>query len=281
MKTNEQWDKVIENNSRKQVDLSQLWNYKDLIFLFVKRDFIVYYKQTILGPLWYIIQPLLSTVMYMIVFGTLANIGTDSIPQPLFYFSGSMIWTYFSGTIIEVSSVFRINKDIFSKVYFPRLVLPISIMISLAIKFIIQTCFFFVIYIYFVFVGYEFGSYYKLLFFPLTVIWIGFLGCGLGMIVSALTTRYKDLALALNFLISLFMYAAPIVYPISSVPKKWIDIYLLNPVCAPIELYRYFLFNTMSIDGKEIFLGLIMSTLICLLGIYMFVRIEKSFVDVI
>lgn len=276
------WDKVIRSDSKESfVDLRKIWDYKDLILLFIKRDFIIYYKQTILGPLWYLIQPLLSTMMYMVVFGTLANIGTDSIPQPLFYLSGTMLWTYFSGTITDVSNVFSHNKDIFGKVYFPRMTVPIASMCSLLIKLGIQLVMFFGVYLFYVFNGIDVGASAKILMFPIYVIWVGILGCGLGMLVSAITTKYKDLSLALTFLVSLYMYATPVVYPLSQVPEKWRLFFCINPICAPMELFRYSFFGCSAIPKEAVIYSVVITILIFMFGMRVFTKNEKSFVDVI
>lgn len=278
----DEWDKIISSDKKSlQLNLKSIWNYRDLIMLFVKRDFVVYYKQTILGPLWYIIQPVLSTIMYMIVFGTLANIGTDSVPQPLFYFSGTMLWTYFSGTLIDVSNVFATNKNMFGKVYFPRLVIPIANMISLMIKLLIQTGIFICVYLFYFVKGACVGASPWILLSPLIVIWIGILGCGIGMVISSVTTRYKDLALALNYLVTLFMYATPVVYPFSQVPDKWKPLFALNPVCAPMEMFRMCLFHTAPMPCWAISLSLMITAIIFILGLAVFDKIEKTFIDVI
>ncbi len=276
------WDRIIESDSKKRNSgLKQVWDYKDLVFLFVKRDFIVYYKQTILGPLWYLIQPILSTIMYTIIFGNLANLGTDSIPNVLFYYFGTMLWTYFSGTLLEISNVFFANKAMFSKVYFPRLVVPISTVISLLIKLLIQIMLFIVLCIIYFARGFVLDFSLKILLFPVVIIWIGFLGCGFGMIISSLTTKYRDIALALNFLVSLFMYATPVVYPISEVPSKWIYAFELNPICAPFEIGRYLIFGYSQIDSWSVLLSLFCTAMIFAIGLKIFNKIERTFVDVI
>ena len=240
----------------------------------------VYYKQTILGPLWYLIQPIFSTIMYMLVFGNLAQIGTDGIPQILFYFSGTMLWTYFSDTLINVSNVFINNKDIFGKVYFPRLAVPIAASIGLIVKLVIQFLLFTIIFFYYFIKGASLQLYCSMLLLPLIVLWIGTLAMGLGLIVSSITTKYRDLAMILGFLISLLMYATPVVYPISEIPQNMKILFYLNPVSAPIEMFRICFFDAGMVPVKVIIWS-VMVTLMCLLfGIALFNRNEKRFVDV-
>lgn len=276
------WDKIITAKQEKfSLQLKNVWEYRDLIILFVKRDFVTYYKQTIFGPLWYLVQPILSTVMYMVIFGTLAHLGTDSIPQSLFYFSGTMLWTYFSGNLLAVSSVFQNNKGMFGKVFFPRLVMPIASTISLLIKFAVQFALFLAVYLYYCIRGMEIDVSWRIVFFPITVIWLGLLSSGIGMIVSSITTKYRDLALVLDFLVSLLMYATPVVYPLSQTPANLKIIFYLNPISAPIELFRYSFFGICSIPLWASCVSAIVALLICLLGIFMFNKNERTFVDVI
>lgn len=277
-----EWDKVIISDEKKaRINIKKIWEYRDLIGLFVKRDFVIYYKQTILGPLWYLIQPLLSTLIYIILFGTLAKMGTDEIPQTLFYFAGTMLWTYFSGTLIDVSNVFMNNKAMFSKVYFPRMTVPIASMISLLIKLIIQLFLFVVIYIYYIVMGANIHVNIRILLFPASIIWLGMLACGIGMIISSVTTKYKDIALALNFLISLYMYATPVVYPLSQVPDKLKVYFCINPACVPFEIFRYSFFGVNSAPTWAVLYSLIVSVAIFAFGLKVFNKNEKIFVDVI
>lgn len=276
------YDKHI-SSKEKLIDLrlKQVWEYKDLIGLFVKRDFIVYYKQTILGPLWYLLQPIFSTIMYMLIFGTLAKIGTDGIPQVLFYFSGTMLWTFFSSSLVESSKTFSVNKTIFSKVYFPRLTSPIATSIGLAIKLLIQFVLFAIIYVYYFAKGAGIVLSYKILFFPIIVIWLGFLGIGIGMIISSITTKYRDIALTIDFLVQLVMYATPVVYPLSEVPESLKWLFYANPVSAPIEFFRICFFGSGYVP-INMFLTSIGVTLGCLfLGLVLFNKNEKTFIDVI
>lgn len=282
MTDNKVWDKVIISE-RKLFDLrlGKIWEYRDLIGLFVKRDFVVYYKQTILGPLWYLIQPIFSTIMYMLIFGNLAGIGTDGVPQTLFYFLGTMLWTYFSESLIKVSNVFIENKAIFGKVYFPRLVVPIASSIGLIIKLLIQFLLFVILYIYYYLKGTGIELTWRVVAFPLIIIWIGLLSIGLGMIISSITTKYRDIAMILTFLVQLLMYATPVVYPLSAVPENIKIIFVINPVSAPVELSRKCLFATGNISLDAILLSVAMTIMCLLLGLLLFNKNEQTFVDVI
>lgn len=279
---NEKWDKIITPKQKKlSLQLKGVWEYRDLIVLFVKRDYVTFYKQTIFGPLWYLVQPILSTFMYMIVFGGLAHIGTDSIPQSLFYFAGTMVWTYFSGNLLAASNVFQNNKAMFGKVFFPRMVVPIASTISLLIKFGIQFVLFILIYMYYLISGVKVGNSWIIILFPLIVLWLSLLSCGLGMIISAITTKYRDLAMALDFLLSLVMYATPVVYPLSEVTGKYKFLLYLNPISAPVELFRYCFFRVCSIPFWSCCVSIGVTILVCILGVIMFNRNERTFVDVI
>ena len=238
------WDKVIKSKPKLiDLKLKQVWEYKDLILLFIKRDFIVYYKQTILGPLWYLLQPIFSTVMYMLIFGTLAGIGTDGIPQILFYFSGTMLWSYFSESLIKASKTFSENKTIFGKVYFPRLTVPIATSVGIIIKMLIQFLFFIILYFFYFAKGAVFFPSWRMIFFPLIILWLGFLGTGIGMIISSITTKYRDIALTIDFLVQLVMYATPVVYPLSEIPQNLTWLFYTNPASAPIEFFRVCFFR--------------------------------------
>ncbi len=276
------WDKVIKSKPKLiNLKLKQVWEYKDLILLFIKRDFIVYYKQTILGPLWYLLQPVFSTIMYMLIFGTLAGIGTDGIPQVLFYFSGTMLWTYFSSTMLMTSKTFTDNKGIFSKVYFPRLTVPIATSAGLVIKLLIQFALFVILYVYYFIKDACFVPSFLILYFPLLVLWLCFLGTGIGMIISSITTKYRDIALTIDFLVQLVMYATPVVYPLSEVPESLTWLFYANPVSAPIELFRVCFFGVGSVPLKMAIVSTAITAACLFFGLVLFNRNEKSFVDVI
>lgn len=280
--TREKWDLILEpKNKLLDLKIREIIRYRDLVFMFVKRDFATAYKQTILGPLWYIIQPLVSTIMYTFVFGNLANIGTDGIPYILFYYGGTMLWTYFSSTFTSASSVFTTNSAMFGKVYFPRLTVPISTTIGHIIKLGIQFATLLVFYFYYMFTGSPIKPSWWVLAFPLLIIWIGFLGCGLGMIISALTTKYRDLNQLVTFGISLAMYATPIVYPLSEAPANLEWVFYINPMSAPVELFRIWFYGAGTVPPDMIALSLGMTAFFFFIGLVLFNRNERTFVDVI
>lgn len=280
--TREKWDLILEpKNKLLDLKIREIIRYRDLVFMFVKRDFATAYKQTILGPLWYIIQPLVSTIMYTFVFGNLANIGTDGIPYILFYYGGTMLWTYFSSTFTSASAVFTTNSAMFGKVYFPRLTVPISTTIGHIIKLGIQFATLLVFYFYYMFTGSPIKPSWWGLAFPLLIIWIGFLGCGLGMIISALTTKYRDLNQLVTFGISLAMYATPIVYPLSEAPANLEWVFYINPMSAPVELFRIWFYGAGNVPPDMIILSLGMTAFFFFIGLILFNRNERTFVDVI
>ena len=279
---NENWDLVLKPKT-KWLDLriKELIKYRDLVLLFIKRDFTTAYKQTILGPLWYIVQPLVSTVMYTFIFGNLAEIGTDGVPYLLFYFAGTMLWTYFTGTLNSASSVFTSNSGLFGKIYFPRLTVPISTTVGHIIKLGIQFACLLVFYIYYLIIGANVNPSWWILAFPLLIIWIGLLGCGIGMVVSALTTKYRDLNQLLSFGLSLAMYATPIVYPLSEAPANLAWVFYINPMSAPVELFRMWFYGAGSVPTPMIFLSLGMTAVFFFFGLVLFNRNERTFVDVV
>ncbi len=263
------------------LQLNKIVEYRSLIYMLVKRDFITYYKQTILGPLWYLVQPICSTIMLIFVFGNLANIGTDNIPQPIFYFSGVILWTYFVSNLNKASNVFFTNKTLFGKVYFPRIAVPIADVISNTITLITQFVLFFLVYFYYLINGnIELPKFHIILLIPI-IIWISVLAVGLGMVISSITTKYRDLAMALNFLISLIMYATPVAYPISEVHGKMSIVLCLNPMSAPIELFRFAFFGISSIPQWAIIYSLVVSSLSLFIGMIVFSQNERTFIDVI
>lgn len=279
---NEEWDLVIESKTKLfDLQLKKLWRYRDLLLLLVRRDFVAFYKQTILGPIWFFIQPIFTTIIYVFIFSTLAGIGTDGIPPPLFYVSGITAWTYFSECSNKTASVFRDNAGMFGKVYFPRLIMPLSIVISNLIRFFVQLFLMILIMIYYAATtGGVVVTWYVLL-FPLLVLIMAVLGMGIGLIVSSLTTKYRDVALLLNFGIQLLMYAAPVVYPLSSLGGKLRFLVSLNPMTNIIEGFRLGFLG----HGSVTLFGMLYTTVITLViltvGIIIFNRAEKNFVDTV
>ena len=282
MDNEDKWDLIIRPK-RKLFDLRirELIRYRDLIFLFVKRDFVIQYKQTILGPLWYIISPLISTVMYTFVFGRLANIGTDGIPYTLFYYSGTMLWTFFSGCFTDSSNLFLANANIFGKVYFPRLVVPISYVFSKAIKVLVQFVMLFAFIAYHLFIGIPLKLSWFIFLFPFLIIWLAAIGVGVGIIVSSLTTKYRDLQQLASFAIGLAMYATPVVYPLSEIPQRFSWVAYANPVCAPIELFRLWFFGSASVGNYMILASLGITVFLVIIGLILFNQNEQNFIDVV
>jgi lipopolysaccharide transport system permease protein len=277
------WDIVIRPQKKiLELGLKDLWHYKDLLFLFVRRDFVAYYKQTILGPIWFLIQPVFTTLIFIIVFSRIAQIGTEDIPPALFYLSGLVNWTYFSECLVKTSNTFTANTSILGKVYFPRLIVPMSIVISNSITYGIQLMLFVVVLMYNVFFrGFSFHVSESIVLFPLIVLQIALLGLGCGIIVSSLTTKYKDLSFAIVFGVQLWMYATPIVYPMSQVSDKWKWLFYMNPMASVVEAFRNMVFDVHTINWYQYGIGWAITLLILLVGISLFTKVEKSFMDTI
>mgnify|MGYP006190574187 CR=1 FL=1 len=278
----EQWDLTIRaERGLFDLNLKDVWRYRDLLILFVKRDFVTFYKQTILGPLWFFIQPIFTTLIFSFVFGNLAGISTDGLPQPLFYLAGITAWNYFSDCITKSSIVFTQNTGIFGKVYFPRLIMPLSIVISNLIRFGVQFLLFVFYMIYFTYKGADFGMTSAAFLFPYIVFLMALLGMGLGLIVSAMTTKYRDLSFLIGFGVQLMMYATPIIYPLSAAPEKykyWIE---LNPMSNLIETFRYGFLGAGSFSLSGLMYSTVFSLVTFGLGIIVFNKTEKNFIDTI
>ena len=265
-----------------ELNLKEVWNYKDLIVLFTKRNFSLTYKQTILGPLWIFISPFITSVMYTLVFGNIANIGTDGIPHLLFYLTSSAIWTFFSGCVNRNSQTFTGNAGVFGKVYFPRLTVPISNVLYGIIQFFVQmimVCFFLAYYVY---LGLISPDWINWLLIPVILIHLGILGMGVGIIVSSLTTKYRDLGFLVSFGVQLWMYATPIVYPLSQIGEGWLRIVILiNPVTMPVEAFRYIVLGQGIVIPQYLVLSWIITIISALFGIMLFNRTEKTFMDTV
>ena len=276
------WDEIIKpERNFFQLNFFTIYKYRDLISMFVKRDFITYYKQTILGPIWYIIQPLVNTIVFTIIFGRLAKIPTDGLPPFLFYMAGNIIWSYFSICLTSTSNTFVSNSQIFNKVYFPRLVVPISNIIFSLLQFIIQFVVFMIFYMYFYFKGSDISFTFNMIFLPLLILQIAILSLGCGTLLSALTSKYRDLTLAMTFLVQLLMYATPIVYPLSLVPEKFRLLICLNPMTSVVELFREIFLGQSSITFNQVMLSLIVTLIIFFSGLILFNKVEKNFVDTV
>lgn len=277
----QQWTTIIRpKNKFIDLKLKEIWQYRDLIIMFVKRDFKTLYKQTILGPLWIIINPILTTIMQIFVFGNLANISTDGMPHVVFYMAGNTIWLYFSGCLNKTANTFVGNAHVFGKVYFPRLVTPISIVISGLISFAVQFGIFIVFAAWFWFRG-IIAPNITVLLLPFYMLQLAMLSMGCGIIISALTTKYRDLSIVVTFGIQLWMYASAIIFPISSIPGKWVQLLMLNPIVPIVEAFRY------AFTGRGVFslqyLGIGMSVTLILLfvGCVMFNKVERTFMDTV
>lgn len=277
-----EWTEVIRPVSGWfDLHLNELWRYRDLIMLFVRRDFVSVYKQTILGPLWYLIQPVFTTIVFTVIFGKVANIPTDGIPQPLFYLSGIVAWQYFSGCLNKTSSTFVGNAGIFGKVYFPRLTVPLSVVISNLVSFAIQLLLFGGVILYYLAQGAAISLQWSVLLVPLLILQMAALGLGFGIIVSSLTTKYRDLTQLVGFGVQLWMYASPVVYPTSMIPEKYRWLMALNPMAPIIEAFRYAFLGVGTVNVGSMAISAVMTVVILVIGIILFSRIEKSFMDTV
>lgn len=286
----EKWTTVIKPKDKLlDVNIAELWKYKDLISLFIKRNIITQYKQTVLGPLWFLVQPALSVIMYMIVFGGIAGIPTDGVPRPLFYLAGTCMWQYFSDCLTKTSNTFVDNAGIFGKVYFPRLAMPIANVLSNFVRFGIQLGLFLVVYAIYAIVGESAAhfTWYALL-FPLLVLMMAGLALGFGILFSSMTTKYRDLQVLFSFGVSLWMYATPIVYPLSQTKgMHWAGIPVhklmcLNPVTPIIETFKFgFLGCGEFVGWRWLIYSFVFMTVLLALGVVVFNKVQKSFMDTV
>jgi lipopolysaccharide transport system permease protein len=282
MTETEKWTTVIKPKTGLwDINFKELIQYKDLWRMFVKRDIVTQYKQTILGPLWFFINPIITTVMYMIVFGRIAKIPTDGLPQPLFYLSGICLWNYFSTCLMKTSNTFKDNEAIFGKVYFPRLVMPVSTITSSLYVFGIQTLLFVAVYIYYLFTGVDAAPNIYILLVPVLVFMLAGLSLGFGIITSSMTTKYRDLNILFSFIVQLWMYASPIIYPLSmmSPRKQWIA--ALNPVTSIVETFRYATLGTGTFSWGQLGYSFAFMCVVLGFGIVVFNRVQRSFMDTV
>lgn len=280
--TPEEWTLVIRPRTGWfELHLADLWRYRDLVMMFVRRDFVSLYKQTILGPLWFIIQPLLTTITFTVIFGNVAQLSTDGLPKILFYLSGVTAWNYFSDCLLKTSETFSGNSHLFGKVYFPRLAVPVSVVISNFIKFGIQLGLFLAFYVYFLANGAAVRpTWAMLLVVPLVILMAG-LGLGSGIIVSSLTTRYRDLRFVVQFGTQLLMYSTPVIIPLSKLPEEYRWIMLINPMTPVIETFRYAFLGTGTFSWTHLAISAVATFAILTAGIVLFNRVEKSFMDTV
>ncbi|MDR3704370.1 MAG: ABC transporter permease [Paludibacteraceae bacterium] len=277
------WNTVIKpKGSLFEIDFKEIWRYRDLLEMFVKRDIITQYKQTILGPTWFFVQPIMTTIMYMIVFGGIAGIKTGTVPQALFYLAGIAMWNYFSDCLNKISNTFAANEGIFGKVYFPRLIVPLSVVTSNLVRFAIQLSLFILVYLFFVFFkGAHVEPNVYVLLLPILIIMMAGIALGFGILVSSMTTKYRDLTVLFSFLVQLWMYATPIIYPLSTMSAKKQWIMALNPLTSIVETFKY---GTL---GEGVFswwqLGYSFGFMVILLfvGILIFNRVQRSFMDTV
>lgn len=263
------------------IDLKGLWRYRDLFAMYVKRDIITVYKQTILGPVWYLIQPVLTTIMFMFVFGGLAGISTDEVPQPLFYMAGITMWNYFSACFSACNNVFAANAGVFGKVYFPRLVVPLSAITSNLIKMLIQMGLFVAIYIFYVIKGTEVGIQWQIVLTPVYIFLIAFHALSWGLVVSAMTTKYRDLNFLIAFGLQLFMYITPVIYPLSTAPANYQAILALNPLTPVFEAFKYSCFGCGMFDWGGLLYSTVFMIVMVFISVVVFTRVEKNFMDTV
>jgi lipopolysaccharide transport system permease protein len=272
---------IKPKNKLFEVDFKEIWNYRDLFSLFVKRDIITQYKQTILGPSWFFIQPALTTIMYMVVFGGIAGISTDNLPEPMFYLAGIVCWQYFADCLNKTSSTFTTNQAIFGKVYFPRLIVPLSTVASNLVRMGIQLLLFIFVYIYYLIIGVKVAPNMYVLLLPFLIFILAGLSLGFGIIISSMTTKYRDLSILFTFIVSLWMYATPVIYPLSTMPvnKQWIM--ALNPVTAVIEAFKYGTMGVGTFSWGMLGYSFGFMVVLMAIGIVVFNKVQRSFMDTV
>ena len=283
MEQQEHWDLEIKPKTRLlDFNFREVWRYRDLLFLFVRRDFVSQYKQTILGPIWHFIQPILTSLMFLFIFSKVAKIPTDGINPILFYLSGITLWNYFSITLNATSSTFLSNASIFGKVYFPRIIMPLSVIISNLIRFGIQLLLLFVAMLWFHFHGEEFKFSVVLLGLPVLLVLMAGIGLGLGIIVSSITTKYRDFTVLMSFAVQLGMYATPIIYPVSYLQHTsyaWIT--RINPLTPIVEAFRYALFQRGTFQLSDLLYSAVFMVVVLMIGMLAFNKVEKTFMDTV
>jgi lipopolysaccharide transport system permease protein len=282
MQKEEHWDLTIKPQTHwYDLRIKEIFKYKDLLLLFVKRDFISIYKQTILGPLWFFIQPIITAITFTVIFGSLAKISTDGLPQILFYMCGITLWNYFADTLTKTADTFSSNVNIFGKVYFPRMIVPLSVVVSNLIKLGIQFLLFLCIWIYYLIQTDLIHPNKMLVLIPYLIILIGFMALSFGIIISSLTTKYRDLKFLVTFGIQLMMYASPIVYPLSIVPEKYKWIIIANPVTSIIESFKYAFLGVGEFNWFYLGYSTLFTIVLFMIGLVIFHRVEKSFMDTV
>lgn len=282
MSTSPYYKRISAKHPLFDLKIREVWNYRDLILLFTKRNFTVSYKQTILGPLWLFLNPLLSSYIHMIIFGNIAGLSTDGIPRLLFYLTGTAVWGLFSSCLIGNSNTFTANAGLFGKVYFPRLTVSISNVLSNGIKFVIQFSMILFLILYYVMKGTVFPHWFLWFFIPVVLIQLGLLGMGIGIFISSITTKYRDLSVLVGFGVNLWMYATPVVYPISQLENSLLKkIILLNPVAAPMELFRYIVLGHGTILFENLLISWAFTLILLLFAVMIFNHVERTFMDTV
>ena len=280
---NEQtWDLVIfADDTRGRASLKKIWQYRDLLKLLVRRDFVSFYKQTVLGPIWFFVRPIVATIVYFFIFGKVAGLSSDGVPPVLFYLSGLMVWSYFTETVTKCSGVLLENAAMFSKVYFPRLIMPLSIVFSSMLRLGVQLLLLILIYTYYLFTSDTISLTSAILLVPLLITVVSFQAVGLGLLVAAIATKYRDISMLLGYLLQLGLFLAPVVFPLSSVSGKFKFMISFNPMTFPIELFRFSFFGTGSFSTMNILYMIVITIIILFVGVYSFNKYEKTFVDTI
>ena len=279
----QEYTTVIKPKNRLlELNLKEIWQYRDLFSMFVKRNIITQYKQTILGPAWFVIQPALTTIMYMVVFGGIAGISTDGLPQPLFYLSGIVCWQYFSDCLNKTSSTFTDNQSIFGKVYFPRLIIPLATVASNLVRMFIQFALFVVVYLWFVFKGVSVAPNIYLLIIPLLILMLAGLSLGFGIIISSLTTKYRDLTILFTFVVQLWMYATPVIYPLSTISNEKIRLaMMINPITSIVEAFKYSTLGVGTFSWNMLGYSFGFMIVLLAIGIVIFNKVQRSFMDTV
>jgi len=279
---NNQWDLIIRPHRRWfDLRLDELWRYRDLVMLFVWRDFVSVHKQTVLGPLWYLIQPILTNLTFTVIFGSIAKLPTDNLPPFLFYMSGTVLWTYFSTCLVKTSDTFIGNSNLFGKVYFPRLAAPVSILISNLITFAIQFGLFLLFFAYFALNGAPLHPNLWILFTPVLLLMMAGLGLGFGILISSMTTKYRDLRFLVQFGVQLLMYATPVVYSVTSVPARYQILLRVNPLTSIIETFRYAFLGAGSVHPAQLLYSFVFMVVCVIVGALIFNRVEATFMDTV
>lgn len=280
--SDENWDLIVRPTAKwYDLRLKEIFRYKDLLFLFVRRDFVAIYKQTILGPVWFFVQPIITAITFTIIFGNLAQISTDGMPAVLFYLCGITLWNYFSDTLTKISDTFTANAGIFGKVYFPRMIMPLSVILSNLIKLGVQFLLFIGVWIFYLYQSNNIHPNIALLLVPILIILMGFLGLSFGIIISSLTTKYRDLKFLITFGVQLLMYGSPIIYPLSVVPEKYQWIILANPITSVIETFKYAFLGVGEFNWLHLGYTFVFTIVLFFIGLIIFHKVEKSFMDTV